>query len=58
VLLASSMEKGFAEDAQVPIYLSISFPIYDRLILERSYAGYHGGLALVEDIVSKYVVPL
>jgi nitrogenase molybdenum-iron protein beta chain len=58
ILLASSLEKSFAEDAQVPIYLSISFPTYDRLILERSYAGYHGGLALVEDIVSKYVGPL
>lgn len=58
VLLASSLEKGFAEDAEVPIYLSISFPVYDRLILERSYAGYHGGLTLIEDIVSKYVGPL
>ncbi|HWQ20892.1 MAG TPA: nitrogenase component 1 [Methanotrichaceae archaeon] len=58
VLLASSLEKGFAEDTQVPIYLSISFPIYDRLILERSYAGYHGGLTLIEDIISKYVGPL
>jgi nitrogenase molybdenum-iron protein beta chain len=58
ILLASSLEKGFAEDAGVPIYLSISFPIYDRLILERSYAGYHGGLTLIEDIVSKYVGPL
>jgi nitrogenase molybdenum-iron protein beta chain len=58
VLLASSLEKGFAEDAGIPIYLSISFPIYDRLILERSYAGYHGGLTLIEDIVSKYVGPL
>ncbi len=58
VLLASSLEKGFAEDTHVPIYLSISFPIYDRLILERSYAGYHGGLTLIEDIVSRYVGPL
>lgn len=58
ILLASSLEKGFAEDTHVPIYLSISFPIYDRLILERSYAGYHGGLTLIEDIVSEYVGPL
>ncbi|MFB3764755.1 MAG: nitrogenase component 1 [Methanotrichaceae archaeon] len=58
ILLASSLEKGFAEDTGVPIYLSISFPIYDRLILERSYAGYHGGLTLIEDIISKYVGPL
>lgn len=58
VLLASSLEKGFAEDTHVPIYLSISFPIYDRLILEHSYAGYHGGLTLIEDVVSKYVGPL
>jgi len=37
---------------------SIAFPSYDRLVLDRTYAGYRGGLALVEELTSKWVGPL
>lgn len=58
VLLASSLERYIAPDLGAAIHLSISFPCYDRLLLERSYAGYHGGIALMEDIVGKRSGPL
>lgn len=31
-------------------HLSIALPITDRLVLDRAYAGYQGGLRLIEDI--------
>ncbi len=56
VLLASSLEK-YQPNGEA-IYLSVSFPIYDRLILDRTYAGYRGGLALVEDLARNNAGPL
>jgi nitrogenase molybdenum-iron protein beta chain len=55
LLLASSMEKFLPRgDA---MHLSVSFPIFDRVIVDRSYAGYRGGLALMEDVGSQYARP-
>lgn len=58
VLLASSLEKFIAPELGATVHLSVSFPSFDRLILERSYAGFGGGLNLMEDILSKIVAPL
>ena len=58
VLLAASLENPIASELGAAIHLTVSFPSYDRLILDRNYAGYRGGLALMEDIVSKYCGPL
>lgn len=58
VLFASSLEKHIAGEEFSAVHLSIAFPVLDRLIMERSYAGFRGGLALMEDYVSKYVGPL
>ena len=58
VLLASSLERYIAPDLGAAIHLSVSFPSYDRLLLERSYAGFHGGIALMEDIIGKRSGPL
>jgi len=58
VLLASSLEKFIAPELGAAVHLSVSFPSFDRLILERSYAGFSGGLNLMEDILSKIVAPL
>ena len=58
VLLASSLEKYIAPELGAAVHLSISFPSFDRLILERSYAGFRGGLTLMEDILSQIVAPL
>ncbi len=57
-LLASSLEKFSAPELGAVVHLSVSFPSFDRLILERSYAGYEGGLTLMEDILSQIVAPL
>lgn len=56
LLLGSSLEKHLPKgDAG---FLSVSFPTYDRLILDRSYAGYRGGLDFMEDIGSLFAGPL
>lgn len=57
LLLASSMEKYLAANIKA-VYLSVSFPAFDRLILNTSYAGYRGGTALVEDIVNIVSTPI
>jgi nitrogenase molybdenum-iron protein beta chain len=58
VLLASSLERWIAaKELEVP-HLSVTFPIYDRVIVEHSYAGYRGGTVLLEDILTKFTGPL
>lgn len=57
-LLSSSLEKNIAGEEYGAMHHSIAFPSYDRLVLDRSYAGYRGGLALMEELTSKWVGPL
>lgn len=38
--------------------LSISYPITDRVVLDRGYAGYKGAINLIEDVLSAIVAPL
>ncbi|AGK99525.1 nitrogenase component 1 [Clostridium pasteurianum] len=49
-ILGSSWEKDFANKVGAKI-LSVSYPILNRAILDRGYAGYNGGLHLVEDLL-------
>ena len=56
VLYATSMEKYLATQLNAA-HLSISFPAYDRLIVKRTYAGFGGGISLLEDIVGKVAMP-
>ncbi|AJE02174.1 nitrogenase component 1 [Geobacter pickeringii] len=56
LLLGSSLEKFLPKGEAV--FLSVSFPSYDRLIIDRTYAGYRGGVALMEDVASQYAGPL
>lgn len=58
VLLSSSLEGPIASEFGCVIHVTVSFPSYNRLILDHNYAGYRGGLRLMEDIVSKYCGPL
>lgn len=58
VLLASSLEKYIAADELDAIHLSVAYPVYDKVIIDRSYAGYRGGLALMEDLTATYAGPL
>lgn len=58
LILASSLEKYIAVDELDAMQVSVAFPVYDRLIVDRTYAGYRGGLALMEDVAYKYGGPL
>ena len=58
VILATSLEKWSAAKEFAVSHLSIAFPTYDRVIVERTYAGYRGGTCLLEDLLSKHVGPL
>lgn len=51
IVLGSSLEQAVAEELGVP-FLSVSFPLADRVVLERAYAGYRGAAALLEDLGS------
>lgn len=55
-ILGSSLDKEAAE--RIGAWrLSVSFPITDRVVLDRGYAGYHGATTLIEDILSSIVSP-
>ncbi|HWR06876.1 nitrogenase component 1 [Sporomusa sp.] len=59
IVFASSLERYIAEtELGGALFLSVSFPSYDRLIIDRSYVGYRGGLNLMEDLMVKYGGPL
>jgi len=51
LILGSAWEKVLADEVK-GYQLSISMPISDRMILNRTYVGYEGALRLVEDIYS------
>jgi nitrogenase molybdenum-iron protein beta chain len=58
VMLGTSLEKWPAAKEFGVSFLSVAFPMYDRVIVDRNYAGYRGGVALLEDLLAKYVGPL
>jgi nitrogenase molybdenum-iron protein beta chain len=58
LVLASSLEKHIAPEELDAIHLSVAYPIFDRVVLERSYAGFRGGLAFFEDLTATYAGPL
>lgn len=58
VLLSSSLEKYVAGDELDAIHLSIAYPIFDKVIVDKSYAGYRGGIALFEDLSATFAGPL
>lgn len=49
-ILGSTIEKETAARLGATL-LPVSFPVYNRVIVDRGYAGYWGGLHLFEDIV-------
>lgn len=51
LILGSSWDVEIASELG-GYYLGISTPISERLIMDRSYAGYRGGLRLAEDVFS------
>jgi nitrogenase molybdenum-iron protein beta chain len=57
-LFASSLEKHIAGPEFNAIPITVGFPSYDRLILDRNYAGFRGGLVVMEELVSTFAGPL
>lgn len=51
VVLGSSLEQQVATELGVP-FLAVSFPLADRIVLDRGYVGYRGAAALLEDLGS------
>ncbi|MDR2051886.1 MAG: hypothetical protein LBP80_00585 [Treponema sp.] len=48
VIFGSVYERDYAEELGLPL-LSISFPVTNRVVFNKAYAGFNGGLALAED---------
>jgi nitrogenase molybdenum-iron protein beta chain len=53
-VLGSAFDRDFAADINAP-HLSVTFPISNRVVLDRAYAGYRGALCLTEDIFGALV---
>lgn len=51
LILGSTWENKLSEDINAPL-VYISNPILDRLIVNKTYVGYTGGLNLIEEIYS------
>ncbi|NTV01546.1 MAG: oxalate:formate antiporter [Chlorobiaceae bacterium] len=51
LVLGSALEGKAAETLGVP-FLPVSFPLADRVVIDRGYAGYRGVAALLEDLGS------
>jgi nitrogenase molybdenum-iron protein beta chain len=51
LILGASWETDIAKKINAH-YLNISWPMVERLVLDSTYAGYSGGLKLLEDIYS------
>jgi nitrogenase molybdenum-iron protein beta chain len=49
MIFGSSWDKSFAKEIYAP-FLNISYPTYDRLIINGGVVGYAGGLKFLEDI--------
>lgn len=56
LLLASSLEKFLAREKKV-FYLNVAYPSHDRLVLDRTYAGFGGGALLLEDVFAQLLQP-
>jgi nitrogenase molybdenum-iron protein beta chain len=53
-VIGSSFDRELAKDLGAA-HLSVSFPVANRAVLDRSYSGYRGGLRLIEDLISTII---
>jgi nitrogenase molybdenum-iron protein beta chain len=53
-VIGSSLDRELAQSLGAS-HLSISFPVANRVVLDRGYTGYRGGLHLTEDILSSII---
>jgi nitrogenase molybdenum-iron protein beta chain len=54
VILGSAFERDIAQEFGYPL-VPVSFPLTNRCVMNRAYAGFSGGLSLTEDIISYLV---
>ncbi|MDD1694591.1 MAG: nitrogenase, partial [Methanoregula sp.] len=57
-VFASSLEAPIALAEWGALPITVAFPALNRLILNRSFAGYDGSLTLFEELISSFVGPL
>jgi nitrogenase molybdenum-iron protein beta chain len=50
-VIGSSFEREFAYDLGAG-HLTVSYPVANRVVLNRGYAGYDGSISLIEDLLS------
>jgi len=55
-IFGSSLDKNLAEKIGAG-RLSVSFPIMDRIVIDKGYAGYRGAISLIEDTLSEIAAP-
>jgi nitrogenase molybdenum-iron protein beta chain len=53
-VIGSGIERGLADKIGAG-FLSVAFPVSNRVILNKGYAGFTGGLTLIEDLISTLV---
>jgi nitrogenase molybdenum-iron protein beta chain len=53
-IVGSAFERDVAESFGVP-QLTVTYPITNRIVMDRAYAGYSGGLRLTEDLIGTLV---
>jgi nitrogenase molybdenum-iron protein beta chain len=56
-LYASSLESTLTEELETT-HLTVTFPSYNRVVIGDNYAGYDGGVHLIENIMSESAGPL
>ncbi|MDR1397725.1 MAG: hypothetical protein LBJ14_08340 [Desulfarculales bacterium] len=54
-VLGSSLDRNLAQTLGAG-HLSVSFPVSNRAVLNRGYTGYGGGLLLMEDVISAFIL--
>jgi nitrogenase molybdenum-iron protein beta chain len=54
VIVGSAFERDIAQEFGWPI-VPVTFPLTSRCVMNRAYAGFTGGLSLVEDIITYLV---
>lgn len=50
VVIGSVFERDLAQEFGFPL-LTLSYPVTNRVVLNRSYAGFNGALSLTEDLI-------
>lgn len=53
-VIGSGIERGLAEKLNAN-FLSVAFPVSNRVVLNKGYAGFRGALTLIEDLISELV---